>query len=229
MRTMIFRKRIANFTNKQFDEFLQRVVKASGSLKNAAFTKLVSQLSNSAKKFHDLRMVLPASAYTEKINEIGRQADEIFRKIKMTVDYNTLCLSGKEQEAAKKFQSVIAFYGYIPQDGIVKKFVNYDSLVSELNSDTNAVTVLNLKTQLTKLADLTKEYRENILLRDNYRSGIKGKRKEARIAALKDFTNLRDSIEAFAVLNTETEVSQFSNLINEAFINVSPNSKKKES
>lgn len=229
MRTIIFRKKIANFTNKQTDEFLQRVVKASGSLKNAAFTKLVSQLSNSAKRFHDLRMVLPASAYTEKINEIGRQADEIFRKIKMTVDYNTLCLSGKEQEAAKKFQSVIAFYGYIPQDGIVKKFVNYDSLVSELNSDTNAVTALNLKTQLTKLADLTKEYRENILSRDNYRSGIKGKRKEARITAIKDFTNLRDSIEAFAVLNTETEVSQFSNLINEAFINVSPNSKKKES
>ena len=88
---------------------------------------------------------------------------------------------------------------------------------------------LSRRCGLSKLADLTKEYRENILLRDNYRSGIKGKRKEARIAALKDFRNLRDSVEAFAVLNTETEVSLFSNLINEAFINVSPNSKKKES
>ena len=228
MKNLFVRKRIANFTNRQVDEFLQRVIKASDSLNNEAFSKYLSKLNESAKAFHDLRMVMPPSQYTKQISETCRQADEIFRKIKITADYSAVCLTGQEQEAGQKVKTVISFYGNIPFTGTVKKFVDYDSFVNKLSLDEETVKTLNLKEPLEKIADLTKEYRETNLLRDTYRQDIKGRRKAARIEALEDYTTLRDYVEGYATVKDAGEVSTFVGLVNEALINVSPNKKPKE-
>ena len=226
MRTLFIRKKIANFSNKKVDELLQRVVKASDSLKIAAFTKLVSDFNKSAKEFHNLRMKLPTTEYTQKINEISKQADDNFRMIKMIVDYNAMCQKGDLQTNAKKFKTIIAFYGNIPFTGIVKKFADYDLLVSELSKDAKIVTALKLNEFLTAISTLTKSFRQECLNRDNYRFELKGKRKAARQVALNDYSNLRDSVEAYAKLNGIKDVSNFIGVVNEALTYVCLNTNK---
>ena len=97
MKNLVIRKRVAYFSNWQFDDFMQRAVKASGSLKNNAFSKYVSDFDKSVKEFQECRKATTSSSYTLEIRKTASQADEIFRKIKMAVDYTSLCLTGQEQ------------------------------------------------------------------------------------------------------------------------------------
>jgi hypothetical protein len=218
MKNLVIRKRTEKFTNKQLDEFMQRVVEVSGTLKNNALSKYVSDFTKSAKGFHDLRVAESSALYTQKIHKAGIQADEIFRKIKSLVDYSLLWQTGQMKEAAERVKEILSCYGNIPNVGITKKFVDYDSMLVKLRAENNAVSVLKLGESLNQIQTLTKEFRESVVNRDNYRSVLKGRRRAARIQAMEDYLTLRGKVEAFAEINGGTEVSDFIRLINETLI-----------
>jgi hypothetical protein len=228
MRNLVIRKRIADFTNWQFDDFMQRAVKASGSLKNNAFGKYVSDFDQSVKKFHELRKTLPTTEYTREIHNTASETDEIFRKIKILTDYTALCTTGQEQSAAQKIQSVLSNFGNIPSESLSKKFVNYEALTGELKKDNKPVATLKLDALINSLTLLTQTYRNTLVNRDKYRSELKGKRRKARVQALFSYLTLRDKVEAFAVINGDTEVSEFVKLVNEALIYAKPNVSRKK-
>lgn len=226
MENLLIRKRIAVFSNKQLDEFLQRVVEVSDSLKNNTLSQSISDLKKSAKEFHDMRVAIPTTAYTKKIHETGNQADEIFMRIKLAVWYTEAWQTGQPKEAAQKVKTILSCYGNIPNAGIVKKFVDYDSLAVKLRAETNAVSTLKLENCLNQIQTLTKEYRQDIVNRETYWKSLKGKRKEARLQALNDYKSLRNKIEALAEINGEAEVSNFVWQVNQALIRIAPNEKK---
>ncbi|MBQ9212659.1 MAG: hypothetical protein IJ150_01790 [Bacteroidales bacterium] len=228
MRNLFIRKKIVNFNNKTVDEILQRAVKASGSLKNNAFSKYVSDFTKSAGEFHKQRKVLSSASYTTEIRQACKEADEAYRKIKLAVEYSLKCLTGQMLTSAQKIQPVIKLYGNIPQGGCRKKFADYDALIIELKKDAKALTTLQLDSFVTKIAQLTTLYREKILARDVYRSGLKGKRNALRTKAINDFVKLRNIIEAFAEMNGTTEVSEFISTMNETFIYLGITTTKKE-
>jgi hypothetical protein len=229
MGNLVIRKKISNFNNRQVDEFLLRAVTASGSLKNNAFSKYVSDLSKSANEFHNLRMALSTADYTAKIHAVCGEADDVFRKIRLTVEYSSQCLSGQEQSAALKIQPVISHYGNIAATGVVKKFADYDAFVKEMKKNAGAVSVLKLDAMLNQIAALTAQYRNLIVLRDTYCCALKGKRHAARLKALEDYTALRDCVEAFAVINSPEEVAEFVGHLNESLIIIGvKRTKKKE-
>ncbi len=228
MSKLFIRKKIATFSNKTVDEILQRAVKASGSLKNNAFSKYVSDFTKSAGEFHKQRKVLSSASYTTEIRQACKEADEAYRKIKLAVEYSLKCLSGQMLTSAQKIQPVIDLYGNIPQGGLRKKFSDYDALIIELKKDSKALTTLQLDSFINKIAQLTTLYRDKILARDVYRSDNKGKRPTLRTKAINDFVKLRNIIEAFAEMNGTTEVSQFVSTMNETLIYLGITTTKKE-
>lgn len=223
MKNLVIRKRVADFSNWQFDDFMQRAVKASGSLKNNAFSKYVSDFDKSVKEFQECRKATTSSSYTLEIRNAASQADEIFRKIKMAVDYTSLCLTGQEQGFAQKCQGVLSNYGNVPAEGLSKKFVDYEALTIDLKKDSKLLTALKLDSLVNSLSQLTVSYRSALVNRDKFRSELKGRRRAARVQALFSYMTLRSKVEAFAEMNGESEVSEFIRLINEALIYVSPN------
>ena len=223
MKSLVIRKRIAYLSNWQFDDFMQRAVKASGSLKNNAFSKYVSDFSKSAKEFHEWRKATTSSSYTLEIRTVASQADEVFRKIKMSVDYSVLCLTGQEQSSAQKIQDILTNYGNIIGEGLSKRFVDYEALIVDFKKVSKLLPVLKLDGLANSLLQLTDTYRSALVNRDKFRSELKGKRRAARVQALFSYLTLRNKVEAFAEMNGESEVSEFIRLLNEALIYVSPN------
>jgi hypothetical protein len=218
MKNLVIRKKIASFSNKTVDEFLQRAVKASGSLKNNVFNQYVSELSKSAKEFHEQRKVLSTAAYTEKIHKACKEADEAFRKLRMQVEYSALCLTGQEQSSAKEILPVISLYGNIANTGVRRKFADYDAFITDLKKVQKSVSALKLDGYINTILQLTPQYRDGISERDVYRSDIKGRRCAAREKAENDYFTLRDSVEAYARLHGQTEVAEFVKIVNEALI-----------
>ncbi|MBQ3655455.1 MAG: hypothetical protein II956_01250 [Bacteroidales bacterium] len=222
MKNLVIRKRVQSFTNKQFDEFMQRVVEVSDSLKNNTLSKYVTDLKNSVKEFHDSRVSKSTTSYTQKINDIGIQADAIFRKMKLAVDYSEVWQTSQIKDAAVKIKDVFSCFGNIPAVGIVKKFVDYDSLVTQLQADKQSVSALKLDESLSQISTLIRQYRKALVERDEYSSSLKGKRRAARVKAWYDFVTLRSKVEAFAEMNGEKDVETFVSLVNEAMIRVVP-------
>ena len=227
MRRIIIRKEIDKFSNWRFDDFMQRAVKASGSLKNNAFSMYVEEFEESVKEFQELRKTTTATTFTEEIRNLGAQADGVFRKIKAAADYSALWAEAEEKEAAVKLQSVLSHYSGVTVSGLSKKFVDYESLSAELNKDTESAQMLKTESAVEELSTLTKAYREALKNRDKYRSALKGKRKNARIKALDGYLTLRNKVEAFAEMNGGDEISEFAELINEALIYTAPNTAQK--
>jgi hypothetical protein len=223
MRNLIIRKNIEKFSNWQFDDFMQRTVKASDSLNNSVFSKYVSELQKSVSGFQQERKNSPASGFTVEIHSLSTEADNVFRKIKAAADYFALWTTGPEQETAQKAKSMLSDYAGVTSAGLAKKFVDYEALITELKNDTETVSVLKIDSVVKELFSLTEQYREALKKRDKYRSNLKGRRKEARIKAEECYLTLRRKVEAFAEFNGEKEVSEFIGLVNEALIYVSPN------
>ena len=127
----ILRKQIVRISNKTIDEFLQRVVKASDSLKNNAFAKYVSNLKTSAKTFNELRFSSSGSDYTPQMREVALKADNDFKRIRLTVEFSMFCKTAQEQTDAVELNSVLKKFGNIAHVGILKKFADYEALVSQ--------------------------------------------------------------------------------------------------
>jgi hypothetical protein len=227
MKNLVIRKKVSKFSNRQVDEFLLRVVEVSGSLKNNTFQKYVANLNKSANNFHDLRLAMSPKELTSKIQKTGREADGVFRDIKIALEYSARLAAGKEQETAKKVKEIAAHYGDISRIGIVKKFADYDSFIKAVRNESGTNAVPKLEEKLSKIQALTSEYRTAIVSRDEYCSALKGKRKAARIKAVADYEALRDIVEASALMNGEAEVSSFIGQVNQALIRISPESHKK--
>lgn len=223
MSTLIIRKAEKNFTNKQFDEFLQRVVEVSDSLKNNTLSKYVADLKKSVKDFHDFRVFKTTASYTMKINDIGYQADAIFRKLKLAIDYSEVWQTGQVKDSALKFKEIFSCYGNIPMVGIVKKFVDYDSLITKMQADKQSVTALKFDESLSQLSLLVRQYRKALVERDEYFTSLKGRRKAARIQAWNDYVALRSKVEAYAEISGGQEVEAFVSQVNQAQIRISPN------
>ena len=228
MRKIILRKKIQRCTNKELEEFLLRVVKVSDSLKNNTLSKYVSDLSKSLKEFQGLRVNVSTRSYTTKIREIGNQADDVYRKLKVLVDCSAMCQAGQEQAMALKFQEIILSYGNITFAGITKKFADYEDLVLKLKGIANGSKLLKLDDKLTLLLQYITQYRNAVVSREDYVTSLKGKRKVARVKALQDYFILRDKVEALAEINGENDFSTFISQVNQALIRIFPNVSKKE-
>ena len=229
MTNFVLRKDMKSFSNWLFDDFMQRAVKATGSLKNKAFSNYVLEFQKSVSAFQQLRKTTSASAFTEEIRNLSIQADKVFRKIKAAVDYSALWSSGAELETAKTVTKTLSIYGGITRFGMRRRFVDYEALIIELKKDPKIATTLKLDAVLKELSQVTIKYREAHANRDKYRAELKGKRREARQKAQESYLTLRDKVEAFAEINGMTDVSEFVKLVNEALIYLCPNvSPKKE-
>lgn len=224
----ILRKQIVRISNKTIDEFLQRVVKASDSLKNNAFAKYVSNLKTSAKTFNELRFSSSGSDYTPQMREVALKADNDFKRIRLTVEFSMFCKTAQEQTDAVELNSVLKKFGNIAHVGILKKFADYEALVSQLKPLSKKLTTLGLDTTVTDLEKLIVKFRELNIGRDGYRLGLKGKRFQAKEKAWEDYLSLRDYVEAFTVINGDKETSAFVGYVNEAIIYLAPNESKKQ-
>lgn len=226
MRNLILRKQIVNISNQTFDEFLQRVVKASDSLKNNAFSKYVSSLKTSAKAFNETRSVAKSSNYTPQINAVASEMDSYFKKIRSMLEYAFLCKNGQEQSEAEKLKLSLRVVGNVPRTGIKKKFADYEALISALKPQIKTLNSLGLENCVTEMEKLIAKFREYNLNRDNDRAAVKGKSFQARNQALEDYSALRNYIEAYSLVNGDKDTAAFISLVNEAFIYLMPKTYK---
>ncbi|MBQ3657179.1 MAG: hypothetical protein II956_10115 [Bacteroidales bacterium] len=226
MRNFILRKQIVNISNQTVDEFLQRVVKASDSLKNNAFSKYVSTLKTSAKAFNETRGAAKTSNYTPQIKAVALELDGYFKKIRTMLDYAALCKSGQEQSEAEKIKLSLKVIGNVPRTGIKKKVADYETLISALKPQSKTLTSLGLETCVTEMEKLIAKFREYSLSRDNDRAAAKGKSLKARNQALEDYSALRNYVEAYSVINGDKDTASFISLVNETLIYLMPKTSK---
>ena len=218
MRTLFLRKKIGRATNKTFDEFMLRVVKASQSLKGEAFEKLTSEFTASAKRFNEVRISTPSTEFTNSIHKISQETDNIFRKIKLAIDFYAECCEGKTQTCALELRKELSVFGNIAATGITKKFADYRSFIAKIKKFPQSITLLNLEKWITTLETFMESFREKNLKRDEFLSSVKGIRYSARIQAEKNYIALRDYVEAYTVVNGKKEVEDFIGFVNEALI-----------
>ncbi|MBQ3690574.1 MAG: hypothetical protein II937_12040 [Bacteroidales bacterium] len=218
MRTLFLRKKIGRATNKTFDEFMLRVVKASETLKGEAFKKLTSDFKASAKRFNEVRVATPSTKFTDSIHEISQEADKIFRKIKLAIDFYAECCEGDVQTCGEELRQELSVFGNIAATGITKKFADYRSLIAKIRNYPQSITLLNLEKWITALETLLEGFREKNLKRDDFRSSVKGLRYSARQQAQKNYIALRDYVEAYTVVNGKKDVEDFIGFVNEALI-----------
>jgi hypothetical protein len=226
MRNLILRKQIVKISNQTFDEFLQRVVKASDSLKNNAFSKYVSSLKTSAKAFNETRSEAKTSNYTPQLSAVALEMDSYFKKIRTMLDYAVLFKSGQEQTEAEKLKLSLKTVGNVPRTGLKKKFADYEALISVLKPQSKTLTSLGLETCVTEMEKLIAKFREYSLSRDNDRAAAKGKSLKARNQALEDYSALRNYVEAYSVINGDKDTAAFISLVNETLIYLMPKTSK---
>ena len=226
MSTLFLRKQIVRISNQTFDEFLQRVIKASDSLKNVAFSKYVSSLKLSAKAFSEARTAAKASTYTSQIKALSVEMDNYFKKIRTMLNYAASCMSGQVQQEAENLKFSLSFIGNIPREGIKKKFADYEALVSVLKPQSKKLTSLGLETYISAMEKIIVKFRELNLNRDQDRAAIKGRRNQTRSQALEDYSVLRNYVEAYSLLNGNKDTDTFIRVVNESLIYLIPKTNK---
>ena len=226
MRNLILRKQIVRISNQTFDEFLQRVIKASAALKNNAFSKYVSSLKLSAKAFNEARSEAKNSTYTPQIQAVASQMDNYFKKIRIMLDYAVSCKSGQVKSEAEKIKLTLRVIGNVPRTGLKKKFADYEALIAVLKTQSQILTTLGLETYVAEMEKLVTKFRDFNVYRDNEKATLKGKRHQTRNQALEDYSALRNYVEAYSTINGDKETDLFISLVNEAFIYLMPKTSK---